>query len=52
MNEFKVPENLKILPNDPDNVKKSKKNKLKALKFAYKNAKIEEVNQEKKSKWQ
>jgi hypothetical protein len=39
--EFKVPEKLKIMPNDPENVKKSKKNKVKALKFAYKNAQID-----------
>lgn len=52
LDEFKVPQNLKIMPNDPENVKKSKKNKVKALKFAFKNAKVEEVNQQKKSKWQ
>jgi hypothetical protein len=36
-----VPDKLKILPNDPENIKKSKKNKIKALKFAFKNAKVE-----------
>lgn len=38
-------------PNDPENVKKSKKNKVKALKFAFKNAQLEEANKEKKEKW-
>lgn len=38
LDEFKVPQNLKILPNDPENTKKSKKSKVKALKFAFKNA--------------
>ena len=51
LNEFKVPEKLKILPNDPENVKKSKKAKIKALKFSFKNAQIEEANNEKKDKW-
>lgn len=46
-----MPDKLKILPNDPENVKKSKKTKVKALKFAYKNAKVEEVNKEKQQKW-
>jgi hypothetical protein len=32
------------MPNDPENVKKSKKAKVKALKFAFKNAKVDEVN--------
>jgi hypothetical protein len=32
-------------------VKKSKKTKLKALKFAFKNAQVEEVNKEKQQKW-
>ena len=45
LDEFKVPQKLKILPNDPENVKKTKKNKIKALKFAFKNAQIEEVGQ-------
>lgn len=39
------------MPNDPENVKKSKKTKVKALKFAFKNAQIEEVNKEKQQKW-
>jgi len=30
------------LPNDPENVKKSKKTKVKALKFAFKNAQVHE----------
>lgn len=51
LSEFKVPQKLKILPNDPENVKKSKKAKVKALKFAFKNAQVEEVNNEKKTKW-
>lgn len=49
--EFKVPDKLKILPNDPENVKKSKKAKVKALKFAFRNAQLDEVNNEKKDKW-
>jgi hypothetical protein len=32
-------------------VKKSKKTKLKALKFAFKNAQVEEANKEKQQKW-
>lgn len=52
LDEFKVPDKLKIEPNDPENVKKAKKNKIKAMKFAFKNAKIEEASQQKKSKWQ
>ena len=51
MNEFKIPEKLKILPNDPENVKKSKKTKIKALKFSFRNAQLDEVNNEKKDKW-
>ena len=51
MTEFKIPEKLRILPNDPENVKKSKKTKIKALKFAFKNAQVEEVNKEKQQKW-
>jgi hypothetical protein len=43
---------LKILPNDPENIKKSKKTKVKALKFAFKNAQIEDVNKQKQTKWQ
>ena len=39
------------MPNDPENVKKSKKNKIKALKFAHKNAQVEEINKEKTQKW-
>lgn len=39
------------MPNDPENVKKSKKTKVKALKFAFKNAQVEEVNREKQQKW-
>lgn len=39
--EFKIPDKLKIQPNDPENVKKNKKNKIKALKFAHKNAQVE-----------
>ena len=42
--EFKIPDKLKIMPNDPENVKKNKKNKIKALKFAHKNAQVEEIN--------
>jgi hypothetical protein len=42
---------LKILPNDPDNIKKNKKIKIKSLKFAYKNKIEEEINLEKKNKW-
>ena len=41
MTEFKIPDKLKILPNDPQNVKKSKNTKVKALKFAFKNAKVQ-----------
>lgn len=52
LNQLKIPENLKILPNDPENVKKSKKTKVKAMKFAFKNAQIDEVNKEKQNKWQ
>ncbi len=48
MVEFKVPEKLKILPNDPENVKKAKKTKIKALKFAFKNAQLDDFNNEKK----
>ena len=44
LTEFKIPEKLKILPNDPENVKKSKKTKIKALKFSFKNSQVEEVN--------
>ena len=51
LDQFVVPDKLKIQPNDPENVKKSKKNKVKALKFAFKNAKVEEVNKEKQQKW-
>ena len=40
MKELVIPDRLKILPNDPENVKKSKKTKVKALKFAFKNAQI------------
>lgn len=49
--QFKIPDKLKILPNDPENVKKNKKTKIKALKFAHKNAQIEEVNKQKQQKW-
>ena len=38
--EFKIPDKLKIMPNDPENVKKNKKSKIKALKFAHKNAQV------------
>ena len=47
-----IPERLKILPNDPENVKKSKKTKVKALKFAFKNAQLEDANKQKQTKWQ
>jgi hypothetical protein len=40
LTELKIPDKLKILPNDPENVKKSKKNKIKALKFNFKNAQV------------
>ena len=39
------------MPNDPDNIKKNKKTKVKALKFAFKNAQLQEVNREKQDKW-
>ena len=52
MNELKIPDKLKVQPNDPENLKKSKKNKVKALKHAFKNAQLDEVNNEKKEKWQ
>ena len=39
--EFRIPDKYKIMPNDPQNVKKNKKNKIKALKFAHKNAQVE-----------
>lgn len=47
-----IPERLKILPNDPENIKKSKKTKVKALKFAFKNAQLEDANKQKQTKWQ
>ncbi len=51
LDEFTIPDKLKIQPNDPENVKKNKKNKIKAMKFAFKNAQVEEVNKEKQQKW-
>lgn len=46
-----MPDKYKILPNDPENVKKNKKAKIKALKFAHKNAQIDDMNKEKTQKW-
>lgn len=47
MKEFKIPDHLKILPNDSEVQRKKKKKKIKALKAAFKNAEVEKVSQEK-----
>lgn len=50
--DFKIPENLKILPNDSAEERKQKRKKLKHLKKKHKNALIERDLQGKKGKWQ
>ena len=51
MKEFKIPEHLKILPNDSEAERKKKKKKIKALKQAFKNQQLEKVVEEKKNAW-
>ena len=50
--DFKIPENLKILPNDSAEERKHKRKKLKHLKQRHKNGIIERNLQSKKGKWQ
>ncbi|KAL4470185.1 hypothetical protein ABPG74_011796 [Tetrahymena malaccensis] len=51
LTEFKVPDNLKILPNDNEQVRQTKKKKVKALKQQFKQAQIEKHQSEKQGKW-
>ena len=51
LQQLKIPDKLKVQPNDPESLKKSKKNKVKALKHAFKKAQLDKVNNEKKEKW-
>jgi len=51
MKEFKMPDHLKILPNDSEAVRKKKKKKQKALKAAFKTQEIEQASSEKQNKW-
>ena len=47
LTEFKIPENLKVLPNDSEVEREKKKKKLKALKQAFKQAQLEKDQSEK-----
>jgi len=49
--ELKIPDYLKILPNDSEAQRKSKKKKVKGLKQAFKIAQIEKDSNDKKGKW-
>lgn len=49
--EFKIPENLKILPNDSEAQRAAKKKKLKALKSSFKQSILEKDSREKQNKW-
>jgi survival-of-motor-neuron-related-splicing factor 30 len=49
--ELKIPDHLKILPNDSEAQRKSKKKKIKALKASWKMAQIEKDSKEKQDKW-
>lgn len=51
MLEFKIPDALKILPNDSLEERNRKKKKLKHLKQGYKTSMIDRDMQEKRSKW-
>lgn len=51
LKELKIPDNLKVLPNDSEVQRNSKKKKIKALKAAFKQAVIEKDSNDKKSKW-
>ena len=52
MLDFKIPENLKILPNDSLEERNRKKKKLKHLKQGYKTSLIDKDMSEKRSKWE
>jgi survival-of-motor-neuron-related-splicing factor 30 len=49
--EFKVPEDLKILPNDTEQQREKKKKRLKALKASFKQSVIEKDSRQKQDKW-
>ena len=49
--ELKIPKHLKILPNDSETQRKTKKKKIKALKQGWKIAQIEKDTSEKQNKW-
>lgn len=51
MLEFKIPESLKILPNDSMEERNRKKKKLKHLKQGYKTSMVDREMQDKRSKW-
>lgn len=51
MTELKIPDHLKILPNDSEAERMRKKKKVKALKKAWKIGQIEKDSNEKQSKW-
>jgi len=52
MTEFKMPDHLKILPNDSEAQRKKKKKKQKALKSAFKTSQIEKASSAKQNQWQ
>jgi len=51
MTELKIPENLKILPNDSITQRQAKKKKIKALKQSFKIALINKEAQGKQGEW-
>jgi len=51
MTEFKMPDHLKILPNDSEAQRKKKKKKQKALKSAFKTQQVEKASNEKQNSW-
>ena len=51
MKEFKMPDHLKILPNDSEIQRKKKKKKQKALKQSFKNQQIERASTQKQNQW-
>lgn len=51
LDDFKVPDNLKILPSDNEQQRQAKKKKLKALKQAFKQAQIERYSSDQQNRW-
>ncbi|EGR28814.1 nucleic acid binding, putative [Ichthyophthirius multifiliis] len=51
LTEFKVPDNLKYLPNESEQTRLMKKKKVKALKQQFKQAQLEKSSMEKQEKW-